>query len=363
MFSDIDNDGQVDENEIIQEEHYYPFGMRMEGYGRTITHGENDYQYNGKELNTDFGLDMYDYGARFYDASVSRWFSIDPLAQEFYSLSIYNFVKNNPIIYIDPDGKYPIITINKEDKTITISETLYYSEKRMTQMIKMANEGNAVNPKLEQLTLEQILSNYQNRVDGAWSGCYEYEGETWTVVSQTEFKAYKNDEELENALDENEYATKLTFTSNNLGSSHFTDDDNGYLHYNFNINALMTNADDYDQSIPAHEKGHGLGLNHDDVEIYSPYNESSPDPRSVKTPLYENNTDLEDPSFNTERWGAIGSIMSYANQQTTPGQFEYELIFNDLMYLSTSGRKNKKRNEVKYAIRTYGHRVVPESLD
>jgi hypothetical protein len=65
MFSDINNDGLVDENEIIQEDHYYPFGLKHEGYGRNVTQGENFYQYNGKELNVDFGLDMYDYGARF----------------------------------------------------------------------------------------------------------------------------------------------------------------------------------------------------------------------------------------------------------------------------------------------------------
>ena len=109
MFSDIDNDGQVDENEIIQEEHYYPFGIRMEGYGRTITHGENDYQYNGKELNTDFGLDMYDYGARFYDASVGRWFVVDKLSEHPNQIdkSIYAYVWDNPINLDDPDGNCP----------------------------------------------------------------------------------------------------------------------------------------------------------------------------------------------------------------------------------------------------------------
>ncbi len=46
-----------------------------------------------------------------YDLSpyiTSRWMSPDPLAHEFTSWSPYNFVKNNPIIYIDPDGRAPI---------------------------------------------------------------------------------------------------------------------------------------------------------------------------------------------------------------------------------------------------------------
>jgi hypothetical protein len=39
---------------------------------------------------------------------VSRWMSPDPLAHEFYSESPYNFVHNNPIKYMDPDGREPI---------------------------------------------------------------------------------------------------------------------------------------------------------------------------------------------------------------------------------------------------------------
>jgi hypothetical protein len=39
---------------------------------------------------------------------ISRWLSPDPLAEEFPSWSPYNFVENNPIKNIDPDGRFPI---------------------------------------------------------------------------------------------------------------------------------------------------------------------------------------------------------------------------------------------------------------
>ena len=59
--------------EVSQETHYYPFGMTMEGEWQNIVNGpENKYLYNGKELNSDFGLDLHDYGARFYDAAIER---------------------------------------------------------------------------------------------------------------------------------------------------------------------------------------------------------------------------------------------------------------------------------------------------
>ena len=39
---------------------------------------------------------------------ISRWLSPDPLAEEFPSWSPYNFVENNPINKVDPDGRFPI---------------------------------------------------------------------------------------------------------------------------------------------------------------------------------------------------------------------------------------------------------------
>ncbi len=93
--------------EVMQESHYYPFGMQMEGmsYQNPLQTSLNKYLYNGKELQDDLGLDWYDYGARFYDATLGRWHVIDPLSEKYYSLSPYNYVANNPIRLIDPNGE------------------------------------------------------------------------------------------------------------------------------------------------------------------------------------------------------------------------------------------------------------------
>ncbi|WKZ76144.1 MAG: RHS repeat-associated core domain-containing protein [Vicingaceae bacterium] len=50
----------------------------------------------------------YDFGARMYDARVGIFTSVDPLARKFPGWSPYAAFKNNPIVFVDPDGKAPV---------------------------------------------------------------------------------------------------------------------------------------------------------------------------------------------------------------------------------------------------------------
>ena len=96
-----DADGEAT---ITQENHYYPFGMRFSG--EVFANNDNDFRYNGKEMQEDFGLDWYDYGARFYDPALGRWHAVDPLSEKYERWSSYSYSMNNPIRFIDIEGMF-----------------------------------------------------------------------------------------------------------------------------------------------------------------------------------------------------------------------------------------------------------------
>ncbi|MCK5148278.1 DNRLRE domain-containing protein [bacterium] len=83
---------------------YYPFGESITSAG-----DETSYQFTGKEL--DNGTGLYYFGARYYDPGIGRWLTPDPLADKYPSWSPYNYSLNNPIRYIDPDGKEPTTAV------------------------------------------------------------------------------------------------------------------------------------------------------------------------------------------------------------------------------------------------------------
>ncbi len=111
MFRDGDNNGSISAHEVMQEAHYYPFGMRMESAEFSATMlGAIPYLYNGIEHISDLGLDINVALYRTLDASLCRWWQVDPKGEMLMPLSPYCAMNNNPVIASDPNGDFVLET-------------------------------------------------------------------------------------------------------------------------------------------------------------------------------------------------------------------------------------------------------------
>ena len=83
--------------EVSQHTEYLPFGEIL--VDDRPANDKNPYLYNGKELDEETGL--YYYGARYLDAQLGRFLNVDPISEDFYWVSPYNYAENEPIANID----------------------------------------------------------------------------------------------------------------------------------------------------------------------------------------------------------------------------------------------------------------------
>ena len=125
---------------------YYPFGLQIATLSSNSpsTNSPNEYLYNGKMAQDELGLNWLDYGARFYDAQIARWHSVDPHAENYYHASPFAYVENNPISRIDPDGRdWKISSSTDEDGVthvnITVTGVLYNNSSNSTIDMKKLN--------------------------------------------------------------------------------------------------------------------------------------------------------------------------------------------------------------------------------
>ncbi|MEM6316221.1 MAG: hypothetical protein AAF960_01045 [Bacteroidota bacterium] len=108
VYADLDNDGIINTpSEILDEVHYYPNGLKMEGYWMNSQRFR--YTFNGIEEVNDFGLNVNMAMYRTLDPELGRWWNVDPDATMFGGLSPYNSMLNSPKVHNDPNGDNPIL--------------------------------------------------------------------------------------------------------------------------------------------------------------------------------------------------------------------------------------------------------------
>lgn len=88
-------------DQLVDVSSYYSYGALYNSYSIS---GTQPYKYNSKELDRMYGLDIFDYGARWYDPVLARWHVMDSACEEMPYLSPYAYGNCDPVSHIDPDG-------------------------------------------------------------------------------------------------------------------------------------------------------------------------------------------------------------------------------------------------------------------
>ena len=97
---DKNGDGILqDPEDILFKKLYYPYGMALSGILPDSTTPPARYLYNNKEFEKEGGV--YFYGARLFVLMIGRFAGVDPIAEQFPHVSVFNYAENEPVGHID----------------------------------------------------------------------------------------------------------------------------------------------------------------------------------------------------------------------------------------------------------------------
>ncbi len=189
--------------------YYPPFGSSLPN--RSWNDGNRGYRFgfNGKEKDSETASDNYDFGARIYDGRLGRWLSLDPLMKEFVGFSAYNFGLNNPVYFIDPDGK------KIKEPTKEFKNSPYYS------VYKSLKSNNAI--------YRGLIKKY-NTDEELFNITFDYKNmKTTAQASTTSEQRYKVDKITGKPIVTANEAYSVYLPSNTLISNELVEDNKTFI--------------------------------------------------------------------------------------------------------------------------------------
>ncbi|SDI61159.1 RHS repeat-associated core domain-containing protein [Chryseobacterium taeanense] len=88
--------------EVLEENNYYPFGLKHEGYNVLAGNSAYHYKYQGQELQNETG--WYSFKWRNYMPDLGRFFNIDILAEDYNYQTPYAFSENKVTNHVELEG-------------------------------------------------------------------------------------------------------------------------------------------------------------------------------------------------------------------------------------------------------------------
>jgi RHS repeat-associated protein len=154
---------------ILEENNYYPFGLKHNSYNVDNFQPDYKYKFEGREYQDELGLNVYPFKYRTYDPAIGRFWSIDPVAENYVYNGVYNFAENRVVESIDLEGKESWFT---QDGSLATKAGPYTSQARQklnlyspseVQQMKAQRSSNT-GPMLSQDRLSPQQRNNQERL-------------------------------------------------------------------------------------------------------------------------------------------------------------------------------------------------------
>src|SRR5690606_16115899 len=183
--------------EILQQDHYYPFGLKHEGYNNehfvfslenndgitlvpaTLAEGDGyKYKFNQKELEEELGLNTYAFGWRDYDPAIGRFNKLDRFSEKYYSKTPYGYTGNNPVLVNDIQGDSLWISFGNRNQHRAL-----YEDGQLLNADGSRYEGAGVKVKKDGSV--KIKNSFLKSAVGALNEISQAEGEIGTDVIST----------------------------------------------------------------------------------------------------------------------------------------------------------------------------------
>ena len=141
--------------EVLEENNYYPFGLKHEGYNVLVGNPAYAYKFQGQELQE---TGWYNFKWRNYMPDVARFFNIDPLAEDYTHNSTYAFSENRVIDNIELEG------LEGEDFRFRLNQRLKGGVQARVETAAQKDAGDSFKAVIQTVTpIEDVYSLFSGK--------------------------------------------------------------------------------------------------------------------------------------------------------------------------------------------------------